>query len=151
MKKICIICILNLMIFISTAFAQNINENRWFWISSDNEYTTYIDKETIKYNPVPDSTDLWICLIRPAKNIFMLEHIEIFYKDNQYSAHEYAIYENNHSIPTASGNEHKIKEIIMPSTLGETIRDRSSELVGRDKKLAEYKEQKAIKNTTQNK
>ena len=39
------------MIFISTAFAQNINENRWFWISSDNEYTTYIDKETIKYNP----------------------------------------------------------------------------------------------------
>ena len=78
-------------------------------------------------------------------------HIEIFYKDNQYSAHEYAIYENNHSIPTASGNEHKIKEIIMPSTLGETIRDRSSELVGRDKKLAEYKEQKAIKNTTQNK
>lgn len=75
MKKICIICILNLMIFISTAFAQNINENRWFWISSDNEYTTYIDKETIKYNPVTDSTDLWICLIRPAKNIFMLEHI----------------------------------------------------------------------------
>ena len=113
MKKICIICILNLMIFISTAFAQNINENRWFWISSDNEYTTYIDKETIKYNPVTDSTDLWICLIRPAKNIFMLEHIEIFYKDNQYSAHEYAIYENNHSIPTASGNEHKIKEIII--------------------------------------
>lgn len=146
MKKIFILCTLILIMFMSTVFAQNIDEDRWFWISSNSENTIYIDKETIKYNLATDSTDLWICLIRPAENIFMLEHLEIFYKDNTYSAYEYAIYENNHSAPIVSGNAYKIKQLIMPSTVGETIRDRSSELVGRDKKLAEYKEkQQAIK------
>ena len=151
MQKICILCVLILTMLVSTVFAQNIDENRWFWISSDNEYTTYIDKETIKYNPITDSTDLWICLVKPVKNKLRLEHLEIFYKNNQYSAYEYAIYENNHSIPIDSGNFYEIKRLIMPSTLGETIRDRSSELVGRDKKLAEYKEQQqAIKEQKEN-
>lgn len=141
MKKIYILCVLILTMLVSTAFAQNINEDKWFWTYSTDTISIYIDKQNIKYNPENDSVTLWIRGDEPAKNLVTMKLMQIYYTDNTISEYDFAVYQKGNQNPLQTGDTGIRKKKIIPNTLGEALKEKSLTLIDRDKELAEYKEQ----------
>lgn len=142
MKKICILCMLIFGLMTSVAFAAHkIDTERWFWVASNSELTTYIDKHNIKYNPDIDSCDLWTLSNIPAKNEYRIVHSVIYYKQNIIKSYDFAIYNSNNPQPISSGNQNGFIEPIIPNSIGEILKEKSLTLINRDEELAEYQKQ----------
>lgn len=64
--------------FINIAIA-NTNE-RWFWLTSNDKFSLYVDKKSVKYNKNTDEADVFVKYVYPSeKKVIMLE-LNINYK-----------------------------------------------------------------------
>lgn len=142
MKKICVLCMLILVIITSSVLAaSNIDTDRWFWVASNDKETWYIDKQTIEYRPETDSCLLWVLRDVPDMKVIAKVKAQIFYTQNKIDQKEYIIYEYGSTIPVESGTSNNNSINIAPDTMGETLKNKSLTLINRDEELAEYKKQ----------
>lgn len=44
----------------------NTNE-RWFWLTSNDKFSLYVDKESIKYNKNTDEADVFVKYVYPSE------------------------------------------------------------------------------------
>lgn len=142
MKKVCIICMLIFGLMTSIVFAENkIDENKWFWVFSDDKTSLYIDKQSIEYDPATDSVKLWVRANDVTKKLTTMELMQIYYADNTISSYDFAVYKEGNNMPIEHGDMNIRKEKIIPNTLGEMVKNKSLTLINRDEELAKYKEQ----------
>lgn len=141
MKKVCIICMLVFGLMTSVVFAENkIDDSRWFWITSNDTFTVYLDKQNMEYNPETDTFQTWELINYPAKNEHVMVKCEINYTDNTVANYDYIVYNSTTLEPKKTGNINE-KNTIIPASIGELIRNVSLTLINRDEELAKYKEQ----------
>lgn len=142
MKKICVLCMLMLVMLTTSVFAaSNIDTDRWFWVHSNEKETWYIDKQTIEYEPETDSCLLWVLRDIPDMKVTAKVKARIFYTQNKIDQKEYIIYEYGSSVPVESGVSNNNSSNIAPDTMGEILKNKSLTLINRDEELAEYKKQ----------
>ena len=139
-KKSILLFIMVFSLWSSIAFAEEDN-SRWFWINSTDTRTAYIDKETITYDPAKDVVDLWEIINIPGEQRYIKINVAIDYKRNMLAEKSTFVYNYNDDTPVQDRNITTAFCPIIPDTIGELLRDRAAELVGRDEKLAEYKKQ----------
>lgn len=141
MKKICILCMLIFGLMTSVAFAAHkIDTERWFWITSNDVFTVYIDKSNMDYNPENDTLTTWQYVNYPANNEHVIVKTEVNYTRNTIGTYDYVIYNSTTLAPKKSGIDNT-KNTIVPGSIGELIRNVSLTLINRDEELAKYKEQ----------
>ena len=140
-KKSILLFIMIFSLWSSIAFAEEDN-SRWFWISSNEKFSTYVDKQTIKYHPEDDMCDMWIKFDSQPESKYVVEHINLSFKNNIIKVYDYIEYSYDKTNPvtnTLNLNGHAYP--IAPDTVSEDLKQKAAELIGRDEKLAEYKKQ----------
>lgn len=144
-KKSILLFIMIFSLWSSIVSAEEDN-SRWFWINSTDTRTAYIDKETITYDPANDMVDLWEIINIPRERKYIKIKVAIDYKRNMLAEKSTFVYNYNDDTPVQDRHITTAFCPIIPDTIGELLRDRAAELVGRDEKLAEYnKQQQDIK------
>lgn len=146
-KKSILLFIMIFSLWSSVAFAEEIDDNRWFWISSNEKFSTYVDTQTIKYHPEIDMCDMWIKFDSQPEGKYIVEHINLSFKNNIINVYDYIEYSYDKANPvTNTLNLNGRSFTIAPDTVSEDLKQKAAELVGRDEKLAEYnKQQQDIK------
>ena len=66
MKKM-LLLVMVLVGLLSTVSAKEFNESRWQWFYSNANYTGKIDLNTIAYDPVSDTAEVWAVWIHPSE------------------------------------------------------------------------------------
>lgn len=138
MKKI-IAILLMIISLSSTVFATN--TNRWYWISSNRDFSTYVDIRTLSYNADTDTADLYIKRVYPEDNKTVTQHVLINFTTNKIISTAYYVFHGDSTNVYENTTSHT--ENIVPDTLGEVMRDKVNALVGRDAKQAYIKDIKA--------
>ena len=141
MKKICVLCMLMLVMLTTSVFAaSNINTDRWFWAVSNDKETWYIDKTDITYNPETDTCKTWVLRDIPGLKVIAICNVEISYSKNVMYVYDYIMYEYGNTTPIGNGVSNK-EEKIFPDSMLEVLKNKSLTLINRDEELAEYKKQ----------
>lgn len=139
-KRVCLLCLLLLSLLVSIVSAKPIDENRWYWVTSNSKTGVYIDKQNIEYDPATDSVNLWVMYYTPTEELTWLEKTQISYTENTMTMFKHYTYTKDSQFPTEV-IDRTVTDEIVPGTFGESIRDVSLTLINRDEQLAEYKKQ----------
>lgn len=128
MKKI---FILTLLIFITTfSITSAENNDRWYWLTSSDKQTTYVDILTLKYNSNLDTVDFWMKAVIPSDNKFFISKGQINYRNRTitfYETYEYILNNEQFLQQTYYGSTFDI----IPNTSGEYWAYIIANLVGR--------------------
>ena len=128
MKKY-ILLLLILILIPSVTYAEN--NSRWYWVTSTDEYSSYINTKTLTYSPENNTAKFFVKMIFPSENIFVVIKSSIDYKSNTYTSYDNYFYQldTNKFIDkkteTASSN-------IFPDTYGEKISIAVSDLINKN-------------------
>lgn len=128
MKKI---FILTLLIFITTfSITSAENNDRWYWLTSSDKLTTYVDILTLKYNSNLDTVDFWMKAVIPSDDKFFIFQGQIDFKNRTtsfYENYEYTLSTGELIQQFYSGSTMSI----IPNTIGEYWAYVIANLVGR--------------------
>lgn len=128
MKKI---FILTLLIFITTfSITSAENNDRWYWLTSSDKQTTYVDILTLKYNSNLDTVDFWMKAVIPSDDKFFIFQGQIDFKNRTtsfYENYEYTLSTGELIQQFYSGSTMSI----IPNTIGEYWTYVIANLVGR--------------------
>lgn len=128
MKKY-ILLLLILILIPSVTYAEN--SSRWHWVTSTDEYSSYIDTETLTYSLENDTAKFFVKMVFPSENIFVVIKSSIDYKNNTYTSYDNYFYQLdtnkfiNKKTEIASSN-------IFPDTYGEKISIAVSNLINKN-------------------
>lgn len=131
MRKILIITSLILSMMLSVCSAEQIDENRWYWLTSTDEQTTYVDKYRINYNKDYDIVECFLLVKIPAENRIELIRTFFDYKSSTCTFYEGYVYDMDNDF-VSEINEPK-QFYIMPNTVSEEWALYISALAGRTK------------------
>lgn len=140
MKKILLSLFLlfSLSCSIVSAFdASNLDPNRWYWISSDNEATVYVDKKTMDYNPAADIVTAYVCEVFPSQDALIIGKVELYCSTNKAKFYDGYKYIGTNPQPYPVNIDNSVTDIL-PQTISERLMMSVPPLVGRDKKRADY-------------
>lgn len=132
MKKICMLFFLIFIMMLSTVYAEN--NSRWYWLSSDDKETTYVDTLTLKYNYNLDEVDFWMKTIIPSDDRVLITQGTIDYRNRTFSfydMYEYSLNENRYIQKIYVGSS----AVIIPNSTGEYWAYVIANLVGRTNKF----------------
>lgn len=90
MKKVLPIALILLILLSATCFAAyEPDPARWQWLYSNDEFGTFLDKDTIRYNDDHTTVDFWLCIVCPQENTHYLQNYKINKNDmNIFLLHE---------------------------------------------------------------
>lgn len=132
MKKI---FILTLLIFITT-FSITLAENNdcWYWLTSSDEKTTYVDILTLEYNSNWDTVNFWMKTVIPAEDKFFIFKGQIDFQNriiSFYEGYEYTLSTEKSVQQFYSG----LTMDIIPNSIGEYWAYVIANLIGRTSKF----------------
>ena len=131
MRKILIITSLILAMMLSVCSAEQIDENRWYWLTSTDEQTTYVDKYRINYNKDYDIVECFLLVKIPAENRIELIRTFFDYKSYTCTFYEGYVYDMNNDFISEINDPKQF--YIMPNTVSEEWALYISALSGRIK------------------
>lgn len=119
--------------------AKEFNDARWQWFYSNSDYTGKVDLNTLSYDPATDTAKAWAVWIQ-TRGFQELREYNIHFADSSVTIIQYYVYRN--------GSDTVVKEAAVnatrtpaPGSGGEALIASVKGLVGRDAKLADYKNQ----------
>lgn len=119
--------------------AKEFNDARWQWFYSNSDYTGKVDLNTLSYDPATDTAKAWAVWIQ-TRGFQELREYNIHFADSSVTIIQYYVYRN--------GSDTVVKEAAVnatrtpaPGSGGEALIASVKGLVGRDAKLANYKNQ----------
>ena len=119
--------------------AKEFNDARWQWFYSNSDYTGKVDLNTLSYDPATDTAKAWAVWIQ-TRGFQELREYNIHFADSSVTIIQYYVYRN--------GSDTVVKEAAVnatrtpaPGSSGEALIASVKGLVGRDAKLADYKNQ----------
>lgn len=139
MKKLLVLAALVTTMTVSVASAKEFNDARWQWFYSNSDYTGKVDLNTLSYDPATDTAKAWAVWIQ-TRGFQELREYNIHFADSSVTIIQYYVYRN--------GSDTVVKEAAVnatrtpaPGSGGEALIASVKGLVGRDAKLADYKNQ----------
>lgn len=142
-KKQVFMVLLLLTFMVSIASAKDFsNDDRWYWAYSNNDYSGYIDKQTLKYDPQTDTAEVFVRWERPAEQITQIYHNKFFYKDNTMISYEFTQYAYGSDSGTVYINNNPISYTPIPGSGDEKVMTTVAELVGRTAQLQKIADDK---------
>lgn len=149
MKKICFLLPLLLFLMASLASAKDFsNDDRWYWAYSNNDYSGYIDKQTLKYDSVTDTADVFVRWESPDKQITQIYHDKLFYKTGTMVTYDFTQYSYDSDSGTTFTNNNATQYTPVPGSGDEKVMATVAELVDRTgqlKKLTDDKKTQELK------
>lgn len=119
--------------------AKEFNDARWQWFYSNSDYTGKVDLNTLSYDPATDTAKAWAVWVQ-TRGFQELREYNIHFADSSVTIIQYYVYRN--------GSDTVVKEAAVnatrtptPGSGGEALIASVKGLVGRDAKLADYKNQ----------
>ena len=119
--------------------AKEFNDARWQWFYSNSDYTGKVDLNTLSYDPATDTAKAWAVWVQ-TRGFQELREYNIHFADSSVTIIQYYVYRN--------GSDTVVKEAAVnatrtpaPGSGGEALIASVIGLVGRDAKLADYKNQ----------
>lgn len=141
MKKI-VLLVMVLVGLLSTVSAKEFNEARWQWFYSNANYTGKIDLNTIVYDPVSDTAEVWAVWIHPTERQQRLQSYTINFNNNVITLKKIYVYRTG-SDETMYNNVFYNRTLTpAPSSGDEALLLAVKGLVGRDAKLAALKKER---------
>lgn len=131
MRKILIITSLLFAMMFSVCSAEQFDSGRWYWLTSTDEQTTYVDKYRINYNKEHDIIECFLLAKLPNENRIELIRAFFDFKNSTCTFYEGFVYDINSNF-LGEINEPK-KFYIMPNTVSEEWALYISALAGRIK------------------
>lgn len=108
----------------------NTNE-RWFWLTSNDKFSLYVDKESIKYNKNTDEADVFVKYVYPSeKKVIMLE-LNINYKRYTERCKEAYLFTEEMNFIKSLEDYPRDECTIVPETIMETLAISISKLLPR--------------------
>lgn len=137
MKKV-LLLLLCLLTVSFTSFATTFNPDNWYWIGSSNTMTSYINKQTLTYDPSTDTATFYHRAHVTGEKYDYVSKMELNFTKRtikEYPGYKYAFDSDN---PQLSNAMPYTMEIV-PDTFGYALYVKIAPMVDRDKKLEEYK------------
>ena len=129
--------------------AKEFNDARWQWFYSNSGYTGKVDLNTLSYDPATDTAKAWAVWVQ-TRGFQELREYNIHFADSSVTIIQYYVYRN--------GSDTVVKEAAVnttrtpaPGSGGEALIASVKGLVGRDAKLADYKNKKQPRHRFRNK
>lgn len=139
MKKELVLVTIFVLCVTMMVSAKEFNDARWQWFYSNSDYTGKIDLNTLSYDPATDTAKAWAVWIQ-TRGFQELREYNIHFADSSVTIIQYYVYRN--------GSDTVVKEAAVnatrtpaPGSGGEALIASVKGLVGRDAKLADYKNQ----------
>ena len=139
MKKGLVLATLFVLCITMMVSAKEFNDARWQWFYSNSDYTGKVDLNTLSYDPATDTAKAWAVWIQ-TRGFQELREYNIHFADSSVTIIQYYVYRN--------GSDTVVKEAAVnatrtpaPGSGGEALIASVKGLVGRDAKLADYKNQ----------
>lgn len=139
MKKGLVLATIFVLCVTMTVSAKEFNDARWQWFYSNSDYTGKVDLNTLSYDPATDTAKAWAVWIQ-TRGFQELREYNIHFADSSVTIIQYYVYRN--------GSDTVVKEAAVnatrtpaPGSGGEALIASVKGLVGRDAKLADYKNQ----------
>ncbi|WP_419516174.1 hypothetical protein [Megamonas funiformis] len=108
----------------------NTNE-RWFWLTSNDKFSLYVDKESVKYNKNTDEADVFVKYVYPSeKKVIMLE-LNINYKRHTERCKEAYLFTEEMNFIKSLEDYPRDECTIVPETIMETLAISISKLLPR--------------------
>lgn len=139
MKKELVLVTIFVLCVTMMVSAKEFNDARWQWFYSNSDYTGKVDLNTLSYDPSTDTARAWAVWVR-TRGFQELREYNIHFADSSVTIIQYYVYRN--------GSDTVVKEAAVnatrtpaPGSGGEALIASVKGLVGRDAKLADYKNQ----------
>lgn len=139
MKKELVLVTIFVLCVTMMVSAKEFNDARWQWFYSNSDYTGKVDLNTLSYDPATDTAKAWAVWIQ-TRGFQELREYNIHFADSSVTIIQYYVYRN--------GSDTVVKEAAVnatrtpaPGSGGEALIASVKGLVGRDAKLADYKNQ----------
>lgn len=139
MKKELVLVTIFVLCVTMMVSAKEFNDARWQWFYSNSDYTGKVDLNTLSYDPATDTAKTWAVWIQ-TRGFQELREYNIHFADSSVTIIQYYVYRN--------GSDTVVKEAAVnatrtpaPGSGGEALIASVKGLVGRDAKLADYKNQ----------
>lgn len=139
MKKVLVLATIFVLCVTMIVSAKEFNDARWQWFYSNSDYTGKVDLNTLSYDPATDTAKAWAVWIQ-TRGFQELREYNIHFADSSVTIIQYYVYRN--------GSDTVVKEAAVnatrtpaPGSGGEALIASVKGLVGRDAKLADYKNQ----------
>lgn len=141
MKKI-LLLVMVLVGLLSTVSAKEFNEARWQWFYSNANYTGKIDLNTIAYDPVSDTAEVWAVWIHPTERQQRLQSYTIHFNNNVITLKKIYVYRTGSDEMMYDKVFYNTTLTPAPSSGDEALLLAVKGLVGRDAKLAALKKER---------
>lgn len=141
MKKI-LLLVMALVGLLSTVSAKEFNEARWQWFYSNANYTGKIDLNTIAYDPVSDTAEVWAVWIHPTERQQRLQSYTINFNNNVITLKKIYVYRTGSDEMMYDKVFYNTTLTPAPSSGDEALLLAVKGLVGRDAKLATLKKER---------
>lgn len=140
MKKLLVLAALVTTMTVSVASAKEFNDARWQWFYSNSDYTGKVDLNTLSYDPPTDTAKAWAVWIRTT-GIQDLISYKIHFSNNSLDVFDRNTYINGSDEIKRNQNFNGQNHVAAPGMGDEALIASVKGLVGRDAKLADYKNQ----------
>lgn len=140
MKKLLVLAALVTTMTVSVASAKEFNDARWQWFYSNSDYTGKVDLNTLSYAPPTDTAKAWAVWIRTT-GIQDLISYKIHFSNNSLDVFDRNTYINGSDEIKRNQNFNGQNHVAAPGMGDEALIASVKGLVGRDAKLADYKNQ----------
>lgn len=120
--------------------AKEFNDARWQWFYSNSDYTGKVDLNTLSYDPETDTAKAWAVWVRTT-GIQDLISYKIHFSNNSLDLFDMNTYINGSDAIKRSQNFNGQNHVAAPGMGDEALIASVKGLVGRDTKLADYKNQ----------
>ena len=131
MKKI-LLLVMVLVGLLSTVSAKEFNEARWQWFYSNANYTGKIDLNTIAYDPVSDTAEVWAVWIHPTERQQRLQSYTIHFNNNVITLKKIYVYRTG-------SDEMMYDKVFYNTTLTQAQRRLEAQRAEEQKRLEEQK------------
>ena len=140
MKKLLVLAALVTTMTVSVASAKEFNDARWQWFYSNSDYTGKVDLNTLSYDPPTDTAKAWAVWIRTT-GIQDLISYKIHFSNNSLDVFDRNTYINGSDDIKRNQNFNGQNHVAAPGMGDEALIASVKGLVGRNAKLADYKNQ----------
>lgn len=127
-KTLILICLLMVTMFSVCSAKDN---DRWYWLTSTDTETTYVDSYRIYYNKQYDTVECFLMVQIPSENRIELIRTFFNYQNGTYTYYEGYIYDMSENLVAQVTNPET--SYIMPDTVAEEWAVYISYLAGRTK------------------
>ena len=131
MKRLIVLSLSVFMLLTSLVYAQE--NDRWYWVTSTDQYTAYVDTKTIKYNSEADTVDFFTKMVFPSQNISVVIKSKIDFNAGEFYSYDNYFYKLDNNEFIATKNDKGKASTILPDSFAEKVSIVVAGLVGRNK------------------